>query len=109
MLWRVTGDERYREWGWHMFRAWHRFCRVPTGGFANLESVLTARSQHWPHRALSVCCFAVTNCSWQGCVAREYAALVMIKVSLCRALAVRYRAPVYEKLWRRAGAPSQHT
>ncbi|KAK9837344.1 hypothetical protein WJX81_007743 [Elliptochloris bilobata] len=41
VLWRVTGDARYREWGWHMFRAWHRFCRVPTGGFANLESVLT--------------------------------------------------------------------
>ena len=44
VLWRVTGDARYREWGWHMFRAWHRFCRVPTGGFANLESVLTVRA-----------------------------------------------------------------
>lgn len=44
VLWRVTGDARYREWGWHMFRAWHRFCRVPTGGFANLESVLTVRT-----------------------------------------------------------------
>jgi hypothetical protein len=45
VLWRVTGDARYREWGWHMFRAWHRFCRVPTGGFANLESVLTVRAR----------------------------------------------------------------
>ncbi len=45
MLWRVTSDARYREWGWHMFRAWHRFCRVPTGGFTNLESVLTVRAR----------------------------------------------------------------
>ena len=61
VLWRVTGEERYREWGWHMFRAWHRFCRVPTGGFANLESVLTVRSQHWPYRSLPFHCCAVTN------------------------------------------------
>ncbi len=54
VLWRVTGDARYREWGWHMFRAWHRFCRVPTGGFTNLESVLTVRA----HFAV---CFSVLH------------------------------------------------
>lgn len=63
LLWRLTGDEAYREWGWAAFRAWSRFSRVRGGpaaeaavggggsdgekhppsvslGFANLDSVL---------------------------------------------------------------------
>ena len=40
VMWRVTGDPLYREWGWLMFRAWEKFCRVSTGGYTSLESVL---------------------------------------------------------------------
>ena len=40
VMWRVTGDAMYREWGWLMFRAWEKFSRVSTGGYTNLDSVL---------------------------------------------------------------------
>ncbi len=40
VMWRVTGDPLYREWGWLMFRAWEKFSRVSTGGYTNLDSVL---------------------------------------------------------------------
>ena len=36
----VTGNVKYQEWGWHIFRAWEKFSRVSTGGYTNLESVL---------------------------------------------------------------------
>eukprot|EP00891_Asterochloris_glomerata_P000369 jgi/Astpho2/369/Aster-02244 len=36
----VTGDVKYQEWGWHIFRAWEMFSRVSTGGYTNLDSVL---------------------------------------------------------------------
>ncbi|KAG2434808.1 hypothetical protein HXX76_007693 [Chlamydomonas incerta] len=41
-LWRATGDPIYREWGWNMFRAYERWCRVSTGGYqviTNVEAV----------------------------------------------------------------------
>ena len=44
VLWRATRDTRYRDWGWQMLRAWERFCRVGTGGYASLNSVLLARA-----------------------------------------------------------------
>ena len=28
VLWRVTGKETYREWGWQMFQAFERNCKV---------------------------------------------------------------------------------
>ncbi len=43
VLWRVTRDPVYREWGWLMFRAWQKFARVATGGYASLNSVLEVR------------------------------------------------------------------
>ncbi|GBF88105.1 endoplasmic reticulum mannosyl-oligosaccharide 1,2-alpha-mannosidase [Raphidocelis subcapitata] len=38
-LWRATGQEVYREWGWSMFRAWERWCRVDGGGYATVRDV----------------------------------------------------------------------
>eukprot|EP01088_Endostelium_zonatum_P020653 TRINITY_DN7715_c0_g1_i1.p1 TRINITY_DN7715_c0_g1~~TRINITY_DN7715_c0_g1_i1.p1 ORF type:complete len:596 (-),score=92.44 TRINITY_DN7715_c0_g1_i1:84-1871(-) len=38
VLWRVTGDERYREWGWEAFCAMERWCRTE-GGYSGLRSV----------------------------------------------------------------------
>lgn len=32
VLWRLTGDKAYREWGWAAFRAWDKFSRVRRGG-----------------------------------------------------------------------------
>ena len=42
VLWRVTGQAQYREWAWAIFRAFHQHCRVESGGYANLDSVLQA-------------------------------------------------------------------
>lgn len=38
-LWRATGDEIYREWGWNMFRAFERWTRRETGGYATVTNV----------------------------------------------------------------------
>lgn len=38
-LWRATGHEVYREWGWSMFRAFERWCRVAGGGYAAVRDV----------------------------------------------------------------------
>ena len=58
VLWRVTGDPIYRAWGWHIFRAFERWCRLESGGYANLDSVLKVTRAHqgrlslasWPVR-----------------------------------------------------------
>eukprot|EP00884_Botryococcus_braunii_P010869 jgi/Botrbrau1/19784/Bobra.0124s0032.1 len=41
ILWRVTGDVRYREWGWQIFRSFQTFSRVEGGGYTCLDSVLS--------------------------------------------------------------------
>lgn len=41
ILWRLTRDPAYREWGWAAFRAWEKYSKVPWGGYANLETVMS--------------------------------------------------------------------
>lgn len=33
-LWRITGDAQYREWGWAMFQAFQKYCRLPDGAYS---------------------------------------------------------------------------
>jgi hypothetical protein len=40
VLWRVTHNATYREWGWAIFSAFERHARVPSGGYASIRSVL---------------------------------------------------------------------
>ncbi|CAD6892129.1 unnamed protein product [Tilletia controversa] len=35
----LTGDEKYREWGWEMFQAFEKHCKVPSGGYASIDDV----------------------------------------------------------------------
>lgn len=42
LLYRKTGDEMYREWGWEIFQAFERNCRVPDG-YAGLRDVRVAK------------------------------------------------------------------
>jgi len=35
----VAGDEIYREWGWNMFRAFERWTRLDSGGYATINNV----------------------------------------------------------------------
>lgn len=40
-MWRITGDEKYREWGWEMFESFMKHMAVEDGqGFSSLSSVL---------------------------------------------------------------------
>ncbi len=40
VLWRVTGAQRYRDWGWDAWRGLQRHAAAPRGGYASVESVL---------------------------------------------------------------------
>lgn len=35
-MWRITGDEIYREWGWEMFKAFVQYTKLEDGGFTSL-------------------------------------------------------------------------
>ena len=35
----MTGDEMYREWGWQIFQAIEKHCKIPTGGYAGVNDV----------------------------------------------------------------------
>merc|ERR1712007_299749 len=39
VLFRVTGDERYRRWGWDIFNAMNKYARLESLGFANVANV----------------------------------------------------------------------
>ncbi|KAB5593388.1 Mannosyl-oligosaccharide alpha-1,2-mannosidase [Ceratobasidium theobromae] len=36
---RLTGDPKYRRWGWNIFQAIEKHCKVPTGGYATVLNV----------------------------------------------------------------------
>lgn len=40
VMYRITGDPLYREWGWRIFQAWQRWTRVENGtGYASVNDV----------------------------------------------------------------------
>ncbi|XP_028764359.1 mannosyl-oligosaccharide 1,2-alpha-mannosidase MNS3 [Neltuma alba] len=41
VLYRITGDPKYREWGWEIFEAFEKYTRVETGGYTSLDDVTT--------------------------------------------------------------------
>lgn len=36
---RLTGDQRYRDWGWDIFQAIERHCKIESGGYASVLNV----------------------------------------------------------------------
>ncbi|KAK9717504.1 mannosyl-oligosaccharide alpha-1,2-mannosidase [Basidiobolus ranarum] len=38
-LWRITKEEKYREWGWEMFLSFEKHCKVETGGYSSIDDV----------------------------------------------------------------------
>jgi len=42
ILWRITGDAKYRERGWVLFEAIERYCRVMSGGYTGVVDVSMA-------------------------------------------------------------------
>lgn len=45
ILYRITEDPKYREWGWQIFEAFEKHTKVDTGGFTSLDDVTTIPSQ----------------------------------------------------------------
>ncbi len=38
ILWRVTHDPKYRQWGWEAVVALENHCRIPSGGYSGLRN-----------------------------------------------------------------------
>lgn len=45
LMFRLTGDEKYRDWGWQTFQAIEKHCRMPQGGYAALLDVRQPNSK----------------------------------------------------------------
>jgi endoplasmic reticulum Man9GlcNAc2 1,2-alpha-mannosidase len=39
IAYRLTGDQKYRNWGWDIFSALEEHCKVPDGGYAAILNV----------------------------------------------------------------------
>ncbi|CAE6506090.1 unnamed protein product [Rhizoctonia solani] len=39
LAYRLTGDPKYRRWGWGIFQSIEKHCKVPTGGYATILNV----------------------------------------------------------------------
>lgn len=39
VLYRITEDPKYREWGWQIFEAFEKYTRIDTGGYSSLDDV----------------------------------------------------------------------
>ena len=46
VLWRVTGRPVYRDWGWAIFEAFEKHCRVAGGGYSGLKDVTVDPARH---------------------------------------------------------------
>ena len=46
VLWRATGRQRYRDWGWSIFRAFQMHARLPGGGYATIHDVRNVPAKH---------------------------------------------------------------
>ncbi|XP_077986058.1 endoplasmic reticulum mannosyl-oligosaccharide 1,2-alpha-mannosidase-like isoform X2 [Glandiceps talaboti] len=38
-IFRVTQDERYRDWGWEIFQAFEKYTKIPSGGYSSIDNV----------------------------------------------------------------------
>ncbi|XP_048244955.1 endoplasmic reticulum mannosyl-oligosaccharide 1,2-alpha-mannosidase-like isoform X2 [Haliotis rufescens] len=38
-LHRLTGDKKYREWGWQIFQAFEKYTKIPGGGYSSINNV----------------------------------------------------------------------
>ena len=42
ILWRLTKNPKYRIWGWKIFKAFQKYCKISTGGYSSIKSVVRA-------------------------------------------------------------------
>ncbi|KZT27657.1 glycoside hydrolase family 47 protein [Neolentinus lepideus HHB14362 ss-1] len=46
LAFRVSGDKRYRDWGWQIFQAIEKYCRIESGGYASVVNVDELPARH---------------------------------------------------------------
>ncbi|KAJ3289693.1 mannosyl-oligosaccharide alpha-1,2-mannosidase [Borealophlyctis nickersoniae] len=46
ILYRITGNLKYREWAWQIFEAFEKWCRIPSGGYSSLDDVRSTNPTH---------------------------------------------------------------
>ncbi|KAJ2600119.1 Mannosyl-oligosaccharide 1,2-alpha-mannosidase mns3 [Coemansia sp. RSA 1804] len=47
ILWRITGEAKWRDYGWRIFEAFEKWARLPDGhGYSNLLDVTVVPPQH---------------------------------------------------------------
>ena len=42
---RLTGDQKYRDWGWEVFQSIEKYCRVE-GGYSGIRDVTDTNVDH---------------------------------------------------------------
>ena len=47
LMWRLTKDPKYRDWGWEMIQALDRHCKAE-GGYSGIRNVYQVREHHNP-------------------------------------------------------------
>ena len=52
-MWRVTGETKYREWGWRMFQAFVKHSRTKEGAFAAVKVVRCSNPSPGPPMSFS--------------------------------------------------------
>ncbi|GLT59208.1 hypothetical protein SLA2020_320410 [Shorea laevis] len=45
VLYRITQDQKYREWGWQIFEAFEKYTKVGSGGYTSLDDVTSIPPQ----------------------------------------------------------------
>jgi len=46
LAYRMTGDQKYREWGWEIFQAIEKHCKVSSGGYVGVNDVTAKNPGH---------------------------------------------------------------
>jgi hypothetical protein len=46
LAYRLTGEQKYRDYGWTIFQAFREHCRLPGGGYAGIANVDHLPVQH---------------------------------------------------------------
>ena len=44
IMYQITKDNKYRDYGWKIFKAFDKFCKVPTGGYVSVNDVRSAEN-----------------------------------------------------------------
>ena len=39
IMWRITRNQKYRDWGWQLVEALDKYCKVEEGGYAGIHNV----------------------------------------------------------------------